>query len=198
MNIPPDRMVELLGPAYGLTSAPREWFVDLTGTINALGGRRCHVDPCLWRVFNDEGTIVGIVGIFVDDLLFAGNEESETWVRFLQELHDHYEWSPWETDSFTHCGIKDSIYIDHASFGGDLSQMQGRQRGDGPSQGHCGIGAMASHAIGAASCGQAESAPVFPEHKRASTDRAGEQVGSRDSRKPIHQHEGSAAEPNQT
>ena len=136
MNIPPDRMVELLGPAYGLTPAPREWFVDLTGTIKALGGRRCHVDPCLWRVFNDEGTIVGIVGIFVDDLLFAGNEESETWVRFLQELHDQNEWSPWEIDSFTHCGIKvtrnndDSIYIDHASFGGDLSQMQGRQRGD--------------------------------------------------------------------
>ena len=122
MGLPPDRMVELLGSAYGLTSAPREWFVDLTGTIKRLRGQRCHTDPCLWRIFNEANEIVGIIGIFVDDLLFAGDEESGEWITFLQELHSHYEWSPWETDSFTHCGIKitqdndEAIHLDHSGF----------------------------------------------------------------------------------
>ncbi|CAE7325309.1 RE1 [Symbiodinium microadriaticum] len=136
MGLPPERMVELLGSAYGLTSAPREWFIDLTGTIKKLRGQRCHTDPCLWRIYSEAKEIVGIVGIFVDDLLFAGDEESSEWITFLQELHSHYEWSPWETDSFTHCGIKitqdndEAIHLDHSSFSGDLSQMQGRKKGE--------------------------------------------------------------------
>ncbi|CAE7805002.1 unnamed protein product, partial [Symbiodinium sp. CCMP2456] len=36
MNLKEHQMVELLGSAYGLTSAPREWYVDLTGTIKRM------------------------------------------------------------------------------------------------------------------------------------------------------------------
>ncbi|CAE7207895.1 GIP [Symbiodinium sp. CCMP2592] len=137
MQLPPQRMVELLGSAYGLTSAPREWFVDLSGTLRRCGAQRCHTDPCLWRIFADDGqTLVGIIGIFVDDLLFAGNEEAPEYTRLLQELHSHYEWSPWEADSFVHCGIRItqdgdcSIRLDHSDFSKELAQMQPRPKGD--------------------------------------------------------------------
>eukprot|EP00439_Symbiodinium_sp_Y106_P074670 s1070_g14.t1 len=79
-----------LGSAYGLTSAPREWYIDLTSAIKKYGGKKCHTDPCLWRLYSDDGNaLVGIIGIFVDDLLFAGDEEAPEYSRFLQSMYDH-------------------------------------------------------------------------------------------------------------
>eukprot|EP00439_Symbiodinium_sp_Y106_P014973 s9774_g2.t1 len=137
MQLPLGRMVELLGSAYGLTSAPREWYVDLSGTLRRCGAQRCHTDPCLWRVYAaDSTTVVGIIGIFVDDLLFAGDEGAPEYTRLLQELHSHYEWSPWEADSFVHCGIRItqdedcSLRLDHSEYSKELAQMKTRQKGD--------------------------------------------------------------------
>ena len=84
----------------------------------------------------DDVTVVGIIGIFVDDLLFAGNEEAPEYTRLLQELHSHYEWSPWEADSFVHCGIRItqdedcSLRLDHSEYSKELAQMKSRQKGD--------------------------------------------------------------------
>ncbi|CAE7201713.1 RE1, partial [Symbiodinium sp. KB8] len=137
MGLLPEQMVELMGSAYGLTSAPREWFQDLTGTLRRLEAEPCVTDPCLWRLFSEDGKkVIALVGLYVDDILFCGDEGEERYSTFLHELHQAYSWSPWESDSFSHCGVRiqqfadGSILLDHSEFCSELMQMPSREKGD--------------------------------------------------------------------
>ena len=136
MGLSEGQMIELLGSAYGLTSAPREWFEDLASTLRKLGAKQSKVDPCLWRVLNAEAQVVGILGIHVDDVLFTGDEASSTWTTFLHEFHASYQWALWEAENFLHCGLRlqqmsdDSVILDHSDFCANLSQMPSRAKGD--------------------------------------------------------------------
>ena len=130
------QMLELLGSAYGLTSAPREWYLDLSATLKKLGAEVCSTDPCLWRVIAEDGSVLGVLGIHVDDILMAGNENEKQWVEFLHRLHGSYQWAPWETDQFTHCGLglqqlyDDSVMISHEEYCSNVSQVDPRRKGD--------------------------------------------------------------------
>ncbi|CAE7347134.1 RE1 [Symbiodinium sp. KB8] len=135
-GLPVGQMIELLGSAYGLTSAPREWYMDLSATLRNLGAEVCVTDPCLWRVIAENGDVVGVLGIHVDDILMAGNEQEKQWVEFLHRLHGSYQWAPWETDQFTHCGLglqqlyDDSVMISHEEYCSNISQIDARAKGD--------------------------------------------------------------------
>ena len=65
-NLKPSQMLELLGSAYGLTSAPREWYMDLSATLRRLGAVVCKTDACLWKLQCSSGEVVGVLGIHVD------------------------------------------------------------------------------------------------------------------------------------
>ena len=137
MNLTESQMVELLGSAYGLTSAPREWYQDLTSTLRRLKAQACLSDPCVWRLFdeNDE-KVIGLIGLYVDDILFCGDEGNEIYCQFLHDLHQAYSWSPWESDNFSHCGVRiqqfadASILLDHSEFCSELMQMPSRSKDD--------------------------------------------------------------------
>ena len=130
------QMIELLGSAYGLTSAPREWYMDLSATLRSLGAEVCATDPCLWRLIAKDGSVVGVLGIHVDDILLAGDEAHSEWVEFVHRLHGSYQWAPWETDQFTHCGLglrqlyDDSVMINHEEYCSNISQIEPRRKGD--------------------------------------------------------------------
>ena len=137
MDLAPDQMIQLMGSAYGLTSAPREWYQDLTTTLRSLGAEVCVTDPCVWRLYDGSGTrVVALIGLYVDDILFCGDEGHEKYCQFLHELHAAYSWSPWESDNFTHCGVRvqqfadASILLDHSEFCSELMQMPSRSPGD--------------------------------------------------------------------
>ncbi|OLP81054.1 Copia protein [Symbiodinium microadriaticum] len=137
MNLTEDQMVELLGSAYGLTSAPREWYQDLTSTLRRLKAQACLSDPCIWRLFDESGEkVIGLIGLYVDDILFCGDEGSELYCQFLHDLHQAYSWSPWESDNFSHCGVRvqqfadASILLDHSEFCSELVQMPSRSKDD--------------------------------------------------------------------
>ena len=137
MDLAPDQMIQLMGSAYGLTSAPREWYQDLTTTLRSLGAEVCVTDPCVWRLYDGPGTmVVALIGLYVDDILFCGDEGHEKYCQFLHELHAAYSWSPWESDNFTHCGVRvqqfadASILLDHSEFCSELMQMPSRPPGD--------------------------------------------------------------------
>lgn len=41
----------------------------------------------------------------VDDFLIAG-DTSPRWKKFIEELKNTYEWSPWKDTDFVHCGVR--------------------------------------------------------------------------------------------
>ena len=130
MNLSEHEMVELLGSAYGLTSAPREWYQDVTATLRRLKAVPCLSDPCVWRLYNESGDdVIALIGLYVDDILFCGDEGNNLYCEFLHELRRAYSWSPWESDNFGHCAVRvqqfadASILLDHSEFCSELVQM---------------------------------------------------------------------------
>ncbi|CAE7219859.1 RE1 [Symbiodinium sp. KB8] len=121
--------VQLLKSCYGLVSAPREWYNDVHKTLTSLGAERLVSDSCVWRVRDQSGKVVGLISSHVDDFLVVGQASSNVWQTFIHNFKKSYEWSPWESGSFKHCGIQllqhpdFSITLDHSAFCGELKQM---------------------------------------------------------------------------
>ena len=86
MGLPRGQAVRLLKAAYGLASAPREWFLDVCDVMQEKAGlTRLQCDPCLW-IFKDNGKVVGAIGAHVDDFLITGDETNAKWTAALDIL----------------------------------------------------------------------------------------------------------------
>jgi hypothetical protein len=80
-NMTPDQIIQFTGSVYGLRTAPKAWFQlvdsDLTKKLHF---RQHQLDPCVFmRYENNE--LVGIIGVYVDDFLVAGNPQSTAWQK---------------------------------------------------------------------------------------------------------------------
>ena len=99
--------VQLLKAAYGLVSAPREWFLE----VNRVACEECGLtqlrsDPCLWVLPGPPGgDPKGIIAGHVDDFLIAGDELDPEWRAALEKFRQAFRWSPWEETPFNHCGV---------------------------------------------------------------------------------------------
>ena len=97
----------MLKAAYGLVSAPREWYGEVNSVItNKLGMKRLTTDGCVW-ILQDPKTqeTLGYVASHVDDFLISGSPSSPLWQKTVETFKEAFSWSPWESSPFTHCGI---------------------------------------------------------------------------------------------
>lgn len=91
-----------------------------TSSLNRVAGR--IKDPL-------SSKVVGLIGSHVDDFYMVGDEDSEAWNAFLNKFSAAYRWSPWEADSFDHCGVmlhqtsSKEIILDHSKFCQSLKQI---------------------------------------------------------------------------
>lgn len=127
LGIPQGEAVQILKAAYGLVSAPREWFIE----VNRVATEDCHLrqlksDPCMW-VLDGEGENaepVGFIAAHVDDFLIA------RWRASLEAFKGAFRWSPWEEPPYLHCGVMIdqladySFQLDHSEFCTELKQIE--------------------------------------------------------------------------
>ena len=59
---------------YGLADAPRGWYLRVEEELTGLGCEKSKLDPALF-LYRVKGTIRGMVAVWVDDFLLAGNVE---------------------------------------------------------------------------------------------------------------------------
>ena len=57
---------------YGLADAPRGWYLRVEEELTGLGCEKSKLDPALF-LYRVKGTIRGMVAVWVDDFLLAGN-----------------------------------------------------------------------------------------------------------------------------
>jgi hypothetical protein len=95
-----------LGAIYGLTNAPRIFWLDADQKIKKIGGISNPLDRCLWIVKNPEGVVCGRLGSQVDDFVFGGDMNDPTWLKFREEFKGLYRWSPWQKGEFEFSGCK--------------------------------------------------------------------------------------------
>ena len=107
LSCKPGECAKMLKAAYGLVSAPREWYGEVNSVItNKLGMKRLTTDGCVW-ILQDPKTqeTLGYVASHVDDFLISGSPSSPLWQKTVETFKEAFSWSPWESSPFTHCGI---------------------------------------------------------------------------------------------
>ena len=106
MNVPYGTAFEIVGVIYGLTTAPREFWLDADRKIQNRGGRPRGIDKCIWIVYNRSGHVCGRIGTHVDDFLLCGDLQDEDWVSARNQIQAMYQWSPWKKGTFTFAGVR--------------------------------------------------------------------------------------------
>ena len=105
MKLPPESIVKMRKACYGLVEAPIEWFETMNAHLQSLGFTQLRSDPCSWRLC-EQGQTIALISGHVDDFLFTGLENNETWRLAKQSILDRFKWQPWEQDDFVQCGVR--------------------------------------------------------------------------------------------
>ena len=72
---------------FGLSESPRLWYLRFRETLVNLGFKESKLIPCLFMKHNDQGVLIGLITLHVDDALLAGSSEVEAdWEKLQKEL----------------------------------------------------------------------------------------------------------------
>lgn len=134
LGAPEDTPVQLLKAAYGLVTAPNAWHQKVTKEMINAGWQTMTTEPCMWRLMGkgEDGItdeVIGLASAHVDDFLFAGAEDHPDYARALTQIFEVFTWTPWEVDTFDHCGVKvtqqanGQCILDHSKFCEKLEQV---------------------------------------------------------------------------
>ena len=113
---PPDEVAAALGmPArscatlakvvksfYGLTNAPRIWWLDISTKLRGLQFHKLSFDKCFWvqwaldekhpQAGADGWRIIGVIVRHVDDFLVAGDHTNEEFLMTRKAIRELYRW----------------------------------------------------------------------------------------------------------
>lgn len=126
MGVPYGTALEIIGAIYGLTNAPRIFWLDADEKLTRLGGEVHGIDKCMWVFYNQKGDVCGRVGAHVDDFLIMGDHGDSDWIRIRKSISQMYSWSPWKKGQFVFAGVhihqhQDfSVFLSQENFCNDL------------------------------------------------------------------------------
>lgn len=85
-----DKVLRLSKALYGLRQAPRAWNAKLDQTLRPLGFTHSDSEHAVYA--RGHGSLRLLVGVYVDDLIVTGNDDSEI-DRFKQEMQAQFKMS---------------------------------------------------------------------------------------------------------
>ena len=91
------------GAIYGTKDAGRGWWLKLKAELLSLGWRLHPLEPAFFVLYNDQGSVTGLLLSHVDDLLFAG--EGDYFENTITQLSERIQLS-FKDHDFTFCGKK--------------------------------------------------------------------------------------------
>ena len=96
------KLWKLKKTAYGLKDAPREWYLRLKNEIVRLGCKMSSID-CGLFMMHEEEKLIGLLLVFVDDLLWGGDKFFENTV--IQKLKTTFTVGCEQSRVFKYVGI---------------------------------------------------------------------------------------------
>ncbi|CAM8991569.1 unnamed protein product [Rhodiola kirilowii] len=84
-----DKVYKLSKALYGLKQAPRAWYNKIESHFLKEGFIRCEYEHTLF-IKAEEGTKILIVSLYVDDLIFTGNDE-QMFSKFKQSMKGEFD-----------------------------------------------------------------------------------------------------------
>ena len=88
-------LIELIAPVYGLDDAPLRWFETVVEFLKSIGFRRSLLDPCVHVKHAEDGTVLAMILIEVDDFLIAAKDE-EVHASLQGALQKRFHFGKWE------------------------------------------------------------------------------------------------------
>ena len=59
---------------YGLKQAGRMWNEEITNFLKSIGLKQYKSDKCLFGKYNKENKLIGLLTLYVDDILITGED----------------------------------------------------------------------------------------------------------------------------
>ena len=103
MKLERDDLMKLEKAAYGLAEAPRAWFLRLTREMLDVGLTQSSLDPCLFSLRGKDGSLQGICGVHVDDILGGGTLEMD---KVLSKLKSKLPFGDYRTFTIRYTGVE--------------------------------------------------------------------------------------------
>ena len=133
-------IVQIVKACYGLANAPAQWHASVNSTMTSSGFEQLRTEPCAWRLMDRtdplKPELIGVAVAHVDDFLFGGDSSHPKYQEALSKIYEAYQWSPWECDTYTHCGVQviqhpdGSIDLDHSNYCANIDQILVHGRND--------------------------------------------------------------------
>jgi hypothetical protein len=76
LEIKHNKKLMLIKTIYGLVQSARKFYEKLINVIKVIGFYGSKSDPCLWTMWDEQVNHMIIIGIYVDDCLIIGKNES--------------------------------------------------------------------------------------------------------------------------
>ncbi len=96
LPIPEGCLCKILKGVFGLSDAPRGWYLRLDRRMVAHGWARCQLDQACWRLHSD-GVLHGMVVGHVDDLLIGASDDA---LGFIKAIGDELGFGSFEVNEF--------------------------------------------------------------------------------------------------
>ena len=102
-SVPPDAGL-LTGNVYGQNDAPAAWYRTFDHEACGAGWTRSRFDPCLYtlRTSGPESTLVGVMGVHVDDIAIGGM--GPLYQQSIEQLRRRFPFRKWRTGAGEFCG----------------------------------------------------------------------------------------------
>ena len=107
LGMKPWEIFRILKAVYGLLHAPKVWYDKLAQVLESQGWQRSRLEPCVWRLFDSEKNLIGLMGCHVDDLVWAG--EGSLYQEAIGKLRDSFPFGSWrdaQRESILFCGCE--------------------------------------------------------------------------------------------
>ena len=104
---------------YGLNDAPRSWYNNVKKALLTLGGKQSLFDGALFIWRKEDGKLNGILGMHVDDFVYAGTESFK--LEVIEKIKTMFKIGDESGGSFKYVGLsisqnKDGIRINQNDY----------------------------------------------------------------------------------
>lgn len=107
LSMKPSDVLRIKKVIYGLLNAPRAWMDKLSKVLEEQGWQKSRLEQCVWRLFDSQGQLCGLLGCHVDDLLVSGvGDFFEQKVVLLRNSFPFGSWQKAQDETITFCGCE--------------------------------------------------------------------------------------------
>ncbi|CAK0867947.1 unnamed protein product, partial [Prorocentrum cordatum] len=97
LQINEEESMRVLAAIYGITNAPWVFWKYVDHKIHEAGGKSVLIEPCIWIIQDQNGTVCGVIGSHVDDFGIAGDSDNKFYLDMKNMLKEMLRWSPWRS-----------------------------------------------------------------------------------------------------